>query len=197
MMPVKARCHHWKVTLTECYHFYSHRACERDHGTRYESNKNYNRIYRLARYSKQNVWCKKWLCGQLCDYQSIWRNAKYNLCCSKWRWFFSQVRVFLFFESSLLPHIMFCWGDPLKWNLSDYRRFVCYYSKMHFNQVWRTWKPFDLDQTRNIDANWIRITLSIRNHVKNRSDHWCRTAIVVSAFFSPGYNVRQNLKSFI
>ena len=75
-------------------------------------------------------------------------------------------------------------GDLSKWNLSDYRCFVCYYSKMYFNQVWRTWKPFDLDQTRNFDANWIRITLSIRNHVKNRSDHWCWTSIVVSASFS-------------
>ena len=83
-------------------------------------------------------------------------------------------------------------GDLSKWDLSDYRCFVCYYSKMHFNQVWRTWKPFDLDQTRNIDANWIRITLSIRNYVENWSYHWCWTSIVVSATFSPGYIVRQN-----
>ena len=148
----------------------------------------------MAWYSKQNVWCKKWLRCELCNYQSIWRNAKYNLCCSKRRWFFSQARV----SSWTLPqatggsyslqvssaHVIdMSLGNSVKWNLFDYRRVLCYYSKMHFDQIRRTWKPFDLDQTRNINANWIRVTFSIRNHVKNRSYHWCRTSITVSEPF--------------
>ena len=92
--------------------------------------------------------------------------------------------LFEFFPGCLLLHVAdLSSRDPFKWNMFDYRRILCYYSKMYFNQVWRTWKPFDLDQTRNIDANWIWITLSIGNHVKNRSDHRCRTSIIVSESF--------------
>ena len=110
-------------------------------------------------------------------------------------------------------------GDSSKWNMFDHRRVLCYYSKMHFNQVWRTWKSFDLDSTRNTYANWIwiairtifklmhqtysligqsglrrlhligsrppshriklKLNLSIRNNVKNRSYHWCRATVIV------------------